>query len=436
MTSPDLRRWIAFGTGIGIEIAGPDLHVLVTKVRPSGARILGTLSIPGFEEKPAAEWGATYSEFIKTLGASHLAASVMLRREDVIVRQVAFPGVADRDLAGAVELQLETLHPYGEDEVISDWTRLGNSPVVEVVIVRRALIEKLTGLFAEAGIRIASFTCSAASIYSALRLVSTPPAEGFLALVEQPGGWEAYGESPSRPVFSALFDGEGARAGALALAELRLPPEAEVRPLSEMLPAPKAAPPDTDLSRISRAYATALAGACPRLALPVNLLPAEQRSSGSHLIFIPSIVLGVLLLVTVVAMAMVSPIEDRTYVKALQAEIAHLEPAANRIAKVDREIASKRADTLLLDAMRRRSRFDLDALAEMTHILQPPTFLTGLELTRTSVNIGGEADQAAALLKLIDNSPMFENSQFTQPPTRSQSDEIFRIRSQRQGATE
>ncbi len=370
------------------------------------------------------------------MGVSHLAATVMLRREDVIVRQVVLPGVAKSDLAGAVELQLETLHPYGEDEVRSDWTRLGDSSTIEVVIVRRNVIEKFSGLFAEAGIRIASFTCSSASIYSALRLVSTPAPDGFAALYQQPAGWEAYGESPSRPVFSAVFDGDGSRAGALALAELRLPPETEVHPLSEVLPVPKAAPPDTDLPRMARAYATALAGACPWLALPLNLLPQEQRSTTSRLIFVPSIVLGVLLIVTVAAMALVTPVEDRTYAKAMEAEIARLQPAANRVATLSREIEADRARTLLLDSIRRRTRFDLDALADLTRTLQPPTWLNGLEVTRKSVSITGETDQAAVLLKLIDNSPMFQNSEFTLPPVRVQSGETFRIRSQREGATE
>ncbi len=52
MISPELRRWLAFGTGIGIEVAGADLHIVVAKVRPSGARVLGTLSIANLRKNP------------------------------------------------------------------------------------------------------------------------------------------------------------------------------------------------------------------------------------------------------------------------------------------------------------------------------------------------------------------------------------------------
>ena len=83
----------------------------------------------------------------------------------------------------------------------------------------------ILSLFVEAGIKIASFTFSAAVLYSALRILSDPPADGFLAI----GGgeeMEAYGESPAHPVLSAVLDQPLERSAALAAAELRLDPEA------------------------------------------------------------------------------------------------------------------------------------------------------------------------------------------------------------------
>ena len=80
------------------------------------------------------------------------------------------PGVSGKDLAGAVRFQLDGLHPYNEDDVVSSWTRLEHSSTVLVAIVRADVIQRYATLFAEAGIKIAGFTCSAAVIYSALRL--------------------------------------------------------------------------------------------------------------------------------------------------------------------------------------------------------------------------------------------------------------------------
>ena len=92
MTAADFKKWLAIGTGIGIEIGRENLTVTVVRVRPSGVRVLGELTIPRFHEQPASEWGATYAAFLKKLGVAHLSAGVLLPRDEVIVRQVMLPG--------------------------------------------------------------------------------------------------------------------------------------------------------------------------------------------------------------------------------------------------------------------------------------------------------------------------------------------------------
>ncbi|MEO8026888.1 MAG: hypothetical protein ABI823_10455, partial [Bryobacteraceae bacterium] len=118
------RNWLAFGSGVGVEIGERHLEVTAVQVRPGGARVLGSLTIPNYEATPAAEWGAQYREFAKKFGVQHVAVMVLLRRRDVILRQVAMPGVADKDLDSAVGFQLETLHPFKESDVIASWARL------------------------------------------------------------------------------------------------------------------------------------------------------------------------------------------------------------------------------------------------------------------------------------------------------------------------
>ena len=112
MTSAQLKTWLAVGTGVGIEIGREDLNVTVARVRPNGAKILGELSIHRFRELPAAEWGATYNGFLKKLGVRHLAASVLLPRDEVIVRQVPLPGVANKDVPAADQAPKSSNEPH------------------------------------------------------------------------------------------------------------------------------------------------------------------------------------------------------------------------------------------------------------------------------------------------------------------------------------
>jgi len=107
----------------------------------------------------------------------------------------------------------------------------------------------------------------------------------------------------------------------------------------------------------------------------------------------------------------VAKFEDRRYLKRLEAEIARVQPAALRAAALDRETERTRARTTLLDQYRGRTRADLDALNELTRLVEPPAWTSAIDLTRDTARINGEAPQAAPLLKILDSSPLFRDSQ-------------------------
>src|SRR5580704_11225467 len=225
MIPASIRKYLAFGSGVGIEITGrrgaETLRISAVRVRPTGARVLGGFSIENAAQQPAAEWGQTYAAFVKKLGLKHVIATVLVPREDVILRQVNVPGVSDKDLPSAVGFQMDGLHPYAEDDVVSSWARLPGTSTVLVGIARRTALERYSTWFSEAGIRVSSFTCAPAAIYSARRLFASAPPPPVLALDQVNGRVELYGESPSHPLFSAAFDAAPERAIALACAELR-----------------------------------------------------------------------------------------------------------------------------------------------------------------------------------------------------------------------
>jgi len=451
MIPAPLKKWCAFGRGIGIEIAGPhgseNFRITAVRVRPNGARVLARLDVEDFPHQPAGVWGTEYTNFARKLGLRHLGATVILPRREVIVRQLSLPGVSDKDLPAAVGFQLDGLHPYPEDEIVASWSRLGGTAAVAVAIVRRAVVERYATLFAEAGIKLAGFTCSATAIYSALRLFNAALPAEILAIEHSGDEVELYGESPTRPLFSASFPSSPARqsgdaqsnparesediqsadtrAAGLACAELRIHSSndtpIEARSLEELLHAAPALP-----------YAAALASACPRLSLALNLLPAEQRQSSSRALWIPTGALGAIVLLLAGALAAFPGYENRKYMRSLEAQIAQVQPLAKRAEALDRATDAARLRTQQLDDFRRHAKADMDVLEEMTHILPPPTWLNMLEINRAQVLIAGEADQAATLLKTIDASPLFKSSEFIMPPVRTQTGEIFRIRTNRE----
>ncbi|HXS96261.1 MAG TPA: PilN domain-containing protein [Candidatus Limnocylindrales bacterium] len=406
----DLRKLLAFGSGVGIELGATDLEIAVTRVRPTGIRVTGRHTIKDYTTRPAAEWGSEYSRFLRGLGARHLSATVLLPRRDVIVRQVSLPGVASKDVEGAIRFQLDTLHPYGDEEVCWGWSPLAYGAVL-VGIARLNTVEKYAALFTGAGVGVSSFTFSAAAVHAAIRLNGHAENAGFVALSRSASGSvEVYGESASRPVFSAEFQISEQRAALLALSELRLPPDTAPMALEQVLPKPTVNPVENDLSRNALPYATALAGACPRLAPSANVLPVEKRKSSSRLVFVPTVVLAAIALLLAVGTVAYSKYAQQQYLKTLDGEIARLRPRAERADALSRQTDALRNRTRLLDQYRSQTRYDLDSINELTRLLEAPTWVSSLELTRDAVRITGETPQAAPLIKILDSSKFFKGS--------------------------
>lgn len=408
-----IRKWLAFGSGAGIEVGPVNLTVSIVRVRPSGAKLAGTTVIENFRERPAAEWGRQYADFLKSHGVGHLAAAVLLPRNEVIVRTMPFPGVKDEELSAAVGYQLDSLHPYGEDDAAVAWSRLDATNVL-LGVARRQVLDQYISLFAEAGVKVATFTFSAACLRSALRMVDTPPAS-LLAGLETADGFEVYGESEAKPVFSAVFDMAPERALAFAAAELRLPADTAPSELG-----------------VTLSHAAAMTSACPNFALDANLLPEAQRRSTSKLRYVPTAVLATVLAGLCAAIVFHQPYDERVYREALVREIQQVEKLSGRVPSLDKNLAQTKARVEQIDEFRKRTRADLDLLLELTTTLTPPAFASSLDMTRDTVTISGEAEQAAILLRLFDNSPRLAGSEFTIPIARVTTGELFRIRSQRE----
>jgi Tfp pilus assembly protein PilN len=429
------RRWLAFGSGFGIAAGASVLELAMVRVRPSGARFVQAASIAGYRTRPAAEWGGEVTRFLAAGGETQLAATVLLPREEVIVRTLQLPGVSDKDMAAAIELQLDTLHPWGDDEIAWTWFRAGDgsAQLIVVGLIRKALLTSWETLFSEAGIPVAAFTFSSAAIHAALRIWNAAPHSFLFAVPGEGNRCEVYGESEARPFYSSQFAIGVERAIAVARAELRLAGSDEAGSLAAAIPQPDGAA--QSFETVSPfAWAAALSAAAPLATRLVNFLPPERRASSARRKFLLTGILSVVLAITALAAFVALPaIQQSRYETALATEIRRSEPAAQRAQNFEKAATQNRARAAALDEIRLRSKADLDILNELTRILPPQVWTNSIEIYPDSVVIAGEADQAAPLLKLLDSSPLFQNSEFSLSVTRSTTGEQFRIRTQRRG---
>jgi Tfp pilus assembly protein PilN len=425
--SPNWTRFLAFGVSVGISIQGNSLEIVLVRVRPNGVTIVARATIADFHHRAPADWGREFREFLVQHGEKHLSATVLLPRRDVIVRLAAVPGVQDKDITGALAFQIDSMHPFGDEAVASAWSRADAAANVLVGVIRQSVLDSYIKIFTEAGIAVAGFTFSASAIHAALRLYGAAPKD-FAALHATPDGLlEIYGESTAKPAFSAEFDLAPARAVSLAFSELRLAGEAP-RELTSTLPVPI-----NVASFDVMAYATALAPLARWNDRYANLLPAEHRTVHSRARFIPTAILAFLLVATGVSWLVYVGWRDQRYLDELHAEISKVQPLAARADALDRRTAEHRARIVLLDQYRNRTQADIEILAELSRIIPPAVWTPNVDITPETVTISGEADQAAPLLKILDSSPYFRNSEFPTGVMRSGQNggEGFRIKTYR-----
>ena len=423
-----LRRFLIFGSGLGIAIGPSHLDVAIARSRSSRAQLAGATTIRDFHSRPAAEWGAELSRFLAAAEETHLAASVVLPREETIVRTISLPGVSDKELPAAIELQLETLHPYGDEEVAWAWTRARHDSIL-IAIVRKASLMSWETLFAEAGIPVAAFLFSSAAIFAALRIWNAAPASLLLYSTNPAGRTEIYGESEARAVYSADLAFPLERALAIARAELRLDPATPALPLETALPQPN---PPAAIEHSALAWAAAVASSAPFSSTLANFLPKDRRASSTRRQYLLTAILAGLLAIGLLTVFVIFPAIDRAnFAAALNKEVRRLEPRARYAQDLEQRTNSTRARIATLDDIRRRPQADLEILAELTRLLPPQVWTSSIEVFPDSVVLAGEADQAAPLLKLLDSSPLFQNSEFALSVTRSTQVEQFRIKTMR-----
>ena len=427
---PFLQKWRSFGTGVGIEVCPDALHVTLSVVRPSGIKVVDTLEILRYRERPAAEWGADYQSFLKKHKLTHVSASVVLPASDCVSRVIALPGVAERELAAAVQYQLDGLHPYSEEEATHAFARLAapRQGTVSLAISKRPVIEDYATLFDEAGIAVVSFLTPAAAIYSALRVLQLVPGSQFLAIHEDASGLMLYGESDTHPLYCVRFPADSDRAILSAAAQMRLAEDAPKVRLATLLPVAE----KLDASG-PVAYAASLASALPSQAIGVNLLPVDRRKTSSPLRWVPTIILLVLLMGLGLGFAYYQEYENRRLLQKLDAELARLQPRVASVRSIDAQIEATTKKLAFLTNLATYPQQDLDTLRELTRIMPMTAYVSRMDMTRSDIGLVGEIDQSLELLKMLDSSAYFKESEFSSAPGRLPTGkEMFQIRTKRE----
>jgi general secretion pathway protein L len=150
----------------------------------------------------------------------------------------------------------------------------------------------------------------------------------------------------------------------------------------------------------------------------VNLLATGRRQRGSRLQRVLNAALAVLALMLAAALVGLPLWERHRTLAALEAELAVAGREARAAEALRAEIDRVSADASFLAEKRRAAPLLLTILDELTRLVPDDTWVSFLRLQDGRVELNGHSDASAALIPILDASPLFGNVRFLSPVTR------------------
>ena len=440
---------------LGIDIRGGLLcHALLR-------RGLGRIELVdwGIEELPAEEErrGEALKEKLQgLLGRLRLrpaSITVGLPRRLVTMRSVSMPAVGEEELKGILEYEVERYIPFPLEEAQYDFQLLeqdAEKAMLLLAAARKEEISRYLGLLGEAGITPTALGVSTFASFNALSynqgrrpvpltalidlrngeaelavakggilrycryltLGSSAPLESLLP--ELSGLLASVGADGERPSGRISLSGSGVGRGDLLhhLAE-HTGLEVEFFQPFQRIKAPGVDP--QVASSLGAAVGLALNGL---VALPLNidLLPRElappRRVPGLATTFrllVLSALLGMALVVSGAVRERRALGHLTVRIGQLQVEVAKAEQLKEDVSRLERQIAA-------LEKIDREEIRKLDVWRELVRILPKGVILTFLTIDGRQVQMHGSISGSASnLISILEQSPVFENVQFTSP---------------------
>ncbi len=479
-------NWSILQTGVGIDIQGGNFTAVCVKRLWNRIRVEGRLEIPRYETVGPRECGKRYREFLQAYGLKTPWNVVALPRSAVLLRWLNFPAAVEKELATAVELQLDSLHPFEEGSVCWDFAAFharggttdgagADRVEVPVAIAEQKYIDSTASWFEEAGIGVSQFSVSSAVLMAAFSrhvgersaaesgssatffLLHAAP-EALQIIAYTPGSFVSKEIAWEIPIARGNEKGDDALADTvereleLARSELRLDPQHRPplivcgKDLPQIPPARLGALPfavtraeqlfpalNTDaagfrLQEHTVAFAAALAAADHTLPCSINLLPPARRSYQSPLVYVPAYALAGVILLLAAALALRGTVQDLRYERYIGREIQSLQPQLKAV-EAAQDQSRKAGDRLaLLSSARNSAALPTEVLSELTRLLPGDAWLLSLQYDGDSLSLTGFAKSASPLLEVLSSSSYFEGPQFLSAISKTQDgQEIFRI---------
>ena len=434
---------------VGVEIRGQDLVISCLQSNLSAGVFTHFRRISQYCQRDRTEVQKEVDQFFRSSHANRENVILGLPRGDVIIRYLDLPSEVGDNLKQVVSYQVQSYEPTEEEKYNYDFAPLkqaaGSKRIqVLLVMIKRAILDGHLLALKDIGMRPSAVTVGSFGLTN-LFLQSQKGSNGGTSLLVDlaPDRIEILAVRGGR-LLHTHEAGKGAEAGwqdvlirelEVAAEAVRMGPEDSIDHLVLSGEAAETAReelreaiPDCDLvgkyirfempaqnlSRLQEAAASlglAFSGLVRRPAIKVNLLPVEMRFRQTRWAYVPSLILGALILILLVALGLRGAIQERYLVQKLKQETDALRGRVETAQKLRTEMKRLEAETKSTEDLVRRRDMNLEALRELTAILPNDTFLSVYSNKDGTIQISGSSTAAPDLIPKLEKSALFKDVQ-------------------------
>ncbi|MGB5472040.1 MAG: PilN domain-containing protein [Gammaproteobacteria bacterium] len=152
--------------------------------------------------------------------------------------------------------------------------------------------------------------------------------------------------------------------------------------------------------------------------LAVNLLPEQYRQARPVMARRVNAALALLTVLLLIAAVSLPLWHKRQLITALEPEVQVAVAQAAEVRRLQEEVEQLQAGARFLAEMKQSRLLTLQILNEVTRILPDDTWVNRLEIKGSEVQLQGESTAVAALIPLIESSPLLQNARFRSPITQ------------------
>jgi Tfp pilus assembly protein PilN len=381
-------------------------------------------------------------------------ACIVLPRRAVMMSRVQLPAAARENLGEVLAYEIENLVPLPKDEIHYEYLpRAETGDRVEVLLasVPRTVVDEHTSLLEQAGVRVRSLGLASTALADYVLFCRGQELGPLGLLIPEGDDLEVALVRDTRLCSSQVVPTRRLDAGGLERTLVRLLAEEQL-PATEVTLAGYGLPPgvreevqwrdeelfalaagrlEDDAGRLEGSdpvVLPAIGGALAAIreqAVPLNLLPAEQRRAAEEGPSLATLGLAGLVALLLVVLGVSALVKERLMLNEVRAQVAGLQPKVREVRSLQDEIDRLRDQLKILT-----SGEDVRAtrvLRDLTELVPKEAYLTTLTLRQGKVTMDGQATSASDLIATLEKSKRFHEVAFSSPTTRSGDKERFAL---------